>query len=177
MQEANVVFVHQTKVVDAKTRHCDSFNAHTERKARIYIGVDTAVGKNERMNHTCAENFHPALAFAKTATLTAANEAGNVNLCGRFCEREVVRTETDLGFGTEHLLCEKLKDTLEVAHGDALVNDKTLYLVEDRRVCCVGRVSTIYSTGGDVADRGLSLFHDTRLNGGCLGTEQDIIRI
>ena len=175
MQETNVVFKHQTKIVDTESCHGDSFNTHTEREAGIYVGVDATVRKNEGMYHTRAENFHPAFALAKTASLSAANEAGNVNLRGGFCEREVVGTEADLGFGTEHLLCEELENTLEVTHGDALINNKTFYLMEDRRMCCVRRVGTVYTAGRDDANRGLGLFHNACLNGRRLGTEKNIV--
>ncbi len=63
------------------------------------------------MDHSGTEDLDPAFSFAKAATLAAADEAGNVNFGGRFGEREVMRTETNLGVFAEHGFGESGKRT------------------------------------------------------------------
>ena len=139
-EETDVVFVKMSHVVDVVLSHDDSLDAHTESKAGIYIGVDVATTQNVGVYHARTEDFNPTLTFAKSATLAAAYKAGNVNLCGRLGKGEVVGTETYLCAVAEHSLCEKLKRTLEVAHGDALVNYKTLNLMEHGGVGSINRI-------------------------------------
>ena len=100
----------------------------------------------------------------------------NIHLCARLGEREVVRTETDDRVLAVQLLCEQLKDALEVAHTDALVNDQTLDLMEQGRVGSVNSVRAVNAARRNDADRRLALFHRADLHRGCLGTQNDIVR-
>ena len=168
MEESYVILVEVTHVVDVVLEHYDSLNAETECKTAVYLGIDAAVAENLRMYHTAAEDLDPALALTKSASLAAASEAGNVDLSGRLCEGEMVRTEADSCILAEHGLSKGLKSTLKVTHCNALVYYKTLYLMEERRVCCVNRVGAVNASGRDDLDGGLSLLHNSRLNGRCL---------
>ncbi len=128
------------------------------------------------MYHACAENFNPTLALAKTAALAAASEAGNVDLGRRLGEGEVVRTGTDARLLTEHGLGKQSERRAQVCHGNALINDQTLKLMEQRRVGSVNGVRAINAAGADDADGGLLHLHDARLNGRGLGAEQNLVR-
>ena len=76
----------------------------------------------------------------------------------------------------EHSAGEGLERSLEVAHGDVLVNDKSLELMEHRRMGRIDRVGTINSSGGNYADRRLSrALHCMHLNRRGLRTEQDVV--
>ena len=81
------------------------------------------------------------------AALAAAHKAGDVYLGGRLGKREVVRAEADARILAEHSAGEGLERSLEVAHGDVLVNDKSLELMEHRRMRCIDRIGTINSSG------------------------------
>ena len=72
--------------------HKDSLNTHTECKSAIFFRVNSAVTKHVGVNHTRTENLDPTLALAKTASLAATCEAGNVNLSRWLGKREVVGT-------------------------------------------------------------------------------------
>ena len=84
------------------------------------------------MNHTTPKNLNPAAALAETASLTAAFEAGNVYLCTRLCEREVMGTEFRLCVLSEQLFCKLLQGSLQVRKGDVFVDNQTLNLMEGR---------------------------------------------
>ena len=59
-------------------------------------------------------------------------EAHKVNLSRRLCVWKMVRTKSYLRILAVKTLHKKLQRTLKVSHSDALVNNKTLYLVEQR---------------------------------------------
>ena len=165
MKETNVVLVKKTDIVYVVLEHQNSLNAHTECEAAVFLGVDTAVAEHVGVNHTCAEDLDPALALAKTATLSTASKAAYVNLCRGLCEGEVVGAESGSCVFAEHSLSEAFKSALKVAHSDALVNHKTLELMEEGRVSCVNRVTSVNTSGRDNSYRRLLLLHRTYLNG------------
>ena len=120
----------------------DTLDAHSEGKAGVYIRVDARAAKDIRMNHARAEYLDPALALAHLAALAAAHKAGDVYLGGRLGKREMVRTEADARILAEHSAGEGLERSLEVAHGDVLVNDKSLKLMEHRRMRSIRSVAS-----------------------------------
>ena len=77
----------------------------------------------------------------------------------------MMRAEADARVGSEHILCKQFKHSLEVAHRDAAINDKSLELVEERRMRRVNIVGTVNAPGRDDADRRLLLFHYSDLHG------------
>jgi hypothetical protein len=80
-EETCIVLVEKSHVIDLVLKESDSLKTYTEGKALILLRVNAAHLKNVRMNHTAAENFYPALSLTETAALSAALEAGNINLC------------------------------------------------------------------------------------------------
>ena len=128
------------------------------------------------MYHTSTQQFDVTLALAEPAALAIAVIAHYVYFCTRFSEREVVRTETDDRVLAVQLLCEQLENALQVAHADALIDNQTLDLMEQRRVGCVNGVRTVNTARRDNTDRRLALFHRADLHRGCLGTQNDIVR-
>ena len=163
-----------THIVDTVILHGNSLNAHTESKSAVLLGVDAAVGKHVGVYHTRTEYLYPALVLADTTALAAAYKAGNVDLCRRLCEGEVVGTEAKSCVTAEKRLCEGLKHSLKVAHGDALVNHKSLYLMEQRGVSCVHRIGAVNTTGGDYSYGRLLMLHSSNLNGRGLGAEKNV---
>ena len=109
-----------TDIVNVVLEHCNSLNAHTERKPAVFIGIDSAVAKHVGVNHSRTEDLYPALALAKTAALTSTHKAGDIYLSRGLCEGEVVGTEADACVLAEFCFSKGLKHTLEVAHGDAM---------------------------------------------------------
>ena len=140
LEETGVVFINQTHIVNAVIFHGNSLNAHTESKAAVFVGIYTAVGENVGVYHTCAEDLYPALVLAYTTALSATYEAGYVYLCGGLGKGEVVGTEAELCVVTEKCLCKGLEHSLEITHGDALVNYQALYLMEQGRVSSINCV-------------------------------------
>ena len=152
-----------TDVVNVVFEHSDTLNAHTEGKSTVNLGVYAAIAEHVGVNHTCAEDLDPALALAKTAALTSAHKAGDVDLSRGLREWEVVRTEADSCVLAEFLSCKGLKHTLKVAHSNALVNNKSLYLMEKGRVSSVNSVRTVNASGRDDSYRRLLLLHGSYL--------------
>ena len=87
-----------------------------------------------------------------------------------------MRTEADDSILAVELLGKQLKDALEVAHPDVLVDNQTFDLMEQGRVRGVYRVRAVNAAGRNDADRRLLLLHRAYLHGRCLGTQDDVIR-
>ena len=75
-------------------------------------------------------------------------KALHVHLAARLGEREVVRTEAGHGIGTVELFHQGVERALEIAHRDALVDDKALDLVEHRGMGRVDLVLAVHAARG-----------------------------
>ena len=103
-QEPYIVLGEETQVFHAILEVRDTLHAHTEGVAAIDLAVDAAGFQYVGIDHTAAEDFDPSGTLAERATLTAADVTADIHLGTRLREREIGRTQTDLGIGTEHLL-------------------------------------------------------------------------
>ena len=77
------------------------------------------------------------------------------------------------GAGTVELPDDGVEGALQVRHGDALVDDQPLDLVEHGGVGGVHLVLAVHPAGGDHADGDAVGLHGPDLHGGGLGAEQD----
>ena len=176
MQESNVVLIEQTDIVDLEAAHNHTLQTDAEGVAGVFIRVDAAHLKHLGVNHAAAEDLDPALALAERAAFTVAAVALDIHLRRRLGEREVMRTETNNRVLAVQLLCEQLENALQVAHADALIDNQTLDLMEQRRVGCVNGVRTVNTARRNNADRRLALFHRADLHRRGLRAEHNIIR-
>ena len=112
--------------------------------------------------------------LAEGTTLAAAYAAGDVNLAGGLGEREEVRTVARGAILAEHAFDEVVERALEVAEGDAAVDDQSLDLVELRQVAGVCRIGTVDATGSDHVDGRLLVLHGVDLDAGGLRAQQHI---
>ena len=119
------------QVVDPPFEHRDALETHSEGEAGVFLRIYTRCFEHVRVDHSTAENLKPARSLADVAALSVADVAAYVNLCGRFCEREVGRTHPDLGFRSEHLACEQKYRLLEVGEGYVLIDVETFHLMEN----------------------------------------------
>src|SRR4051812_34914404 len=133
-REAYVALEEVPHVVEAVAEHQQPFEAHAERVAGVAVGVDTAGAQHIRVHHAAAAPLDPALARADPAAVALAGEALEVDLGGRLGEREVRRPHPALQPLAEHGPRERVDGAAQVRHGDALVDDEALDLVEDWRV-------------------------------------------
>ena len=173
VQESNVVLIEQTDIVDLETAHNHTLQTDAEGVAGVFIRVDAAHLKHLGVNHAAAEDLDPALALAERAAFTVAAVALDIHLRRRLGEREVMRTETNDRVLAVQLFGEQLEDTLEVRHADALIDNQTLDLMEQRRVGCVNGVRTVNTARRDNADRRLALFHRADLHRGGLRAQKN----
>src|SRR5680860_172886 len=167
--EADVALEHVAHVLDAVAEHQGSVDAHAEREAGVAVVVDAAGREHPRVHHTAAAPLDPALALARAAVLdrrrlAAADEAPEVDLGAGLGEREVRRPEARGDAGPEDRLGEVVQRTLEVGHGDALVDDESLDLVEHRTVRGVVLVGAEDSAGTHDVDRRRPGQHRARLH-------------
>ena len=102
-EEAGVVLGEEAEVADTVLEVGNALDTHAESVAGIDAGVDAAGLKVVRVDHTAAENLHPAGVFAEAASLAATDIAADVHFGTRLGEWEVTRAETYLRVGTEHL--------------------------------------------------------------------------
>ena len=112
--------------------------------------------------------------LAEGAALAAAHAAGDVDLARGLGEREEVRTIARGAILAKHALNKVVERALEVAKGDSLINDQTLYLMELRQVAGVCRIGTVHAAGGDHVDRRLLGLHGVDLNTRGLGAQQHV---
>src|SRR5699024_6756354 len=115
--------------------------------------------------HSAAKKLDIALALAYTAALSSAGEACNVHFRRRLREGEVMRSESYLYILSEKLFRENLKRSLKVAHGNALIDNKTLALMENRRMGSVHFIGSVNRSGAYGSDREYSPFHRPYLYG------------
>ena len=114
LEEADVVVVEETKVVDAVTDHCKTFNAKAEGKAGDGFGIVADVLEDGGIDHARTADFNPAGAFADAAACTATDHAAGIGFDGRFGEGEMMRAETDFRLVAEHFACEGGKNAFQV---------------------------------------------------------------
>ena len=112
--------------------------------------------------------------LAEVAALAAAHVAAHVHLAAGLGEGEEVRAVTCLAILAKHALDEVVERALEVAEGDALVDDQALDLVELRQMAGIGRVGTVDGTRADHVDRRLLRLHGVNLHARGLGAQQHV---
>ena len=125
------------------------------------------------MDHAGAQDLDPALTLAGGAARAAALVALDVHLAAGLGEGEVVGAEAGDGAGTVELADDGVEGALQVRHGDALVDDQALDLVEHGGVGGVHLVLAVDPAGGDHADGDAVGLHGPDLHGGGLGAEED----
>ena len=104
------------------------------------------------MDHAGAQQLDPALALTGGAAHAAALVALHVHLAGGLGEGEVVGAEAGLGALAVELLHHGVEGALQIRHGDALVDDHALHLMEHGGVGGVHLVLAVHPAGGDDAD-------------------------
>ena len=85
-----------------------------------------------------------------------------------------MRSELNLGIFSKKFLGELSKCSLKISKGNILINNKSFYLMEGRRMCCVYFVSSEYSSGSDHTDRQFAFFHLMNLHTGGLCSKQHL---
>ena len=127
------------------------------------------------MNHPAARGFDPAVAATHVTVRVAslARETIERDLRRRLGERKIIDPETNLPVAPEYLPRERVEDTLEIGHGELLVDRQALVLEEDRLADRVRRFVPVAAPGDDHADRRLALLHDPHLHRRGVRTAKD----
>ena len=136
-------------VGNAVAQHQRALDTHAEREARIDLGINTVRAQHVRVDHAAAAPLDPA----RAALLLGEPQ---VHLGAGLGEREVRGTQTSLRLGAEHGLGEVVENALQVSHRQALINGKTLDLVEHGRVGRVERVGAEDLAGARHVERNTS---------------------
>ena len=175
-EEAGVVFGEEAEVADTVLEVGDAFDTHAESVAGIDAGVDAAGLKVVRVDHTAAENLHPAGVFAEAASLAAADIAADVHLGTRLGEWEVTRAEAYLRVGTEHLTGKGEQHLLEVGEADVPVYIEPFYLMEEAVGACRDGLVAVDAARTEHADRRLVGRHIMCLVVGSMAAEKHVLR-
>ena len=85
-----------------------------------------------------------------------------------------MRAVTRLAILAKHALNKVVERALQVAKGDALVDDQALDLVELRQVAGIGRVGTVDGARADHVDGRLLRLHSVDLHARSLGAQQHV---
>ena len=94
-------------VVDIEHHRCHSFQAKTEREARVNGRINAAGAQHVWVDHSRASKLDPARAFARAAAVVAdaarsmTDKAREIEFGRRFGEREVRRAEACPRVGAE----------------------------------------------------------------------------
>src|SRR5207248_2063611 len=126
---------------EAVPKHRDALDAETEREPLELAGVNADVAEHVGIDPAGAAHLDPAGVLAGRTTLTAADEAGDVELDRRLREREEARSHADLALLPEQRAEELQHGPLQVGQRDPAVDCEALHLKEDRRVRRVRRVA------------------------------------
>src|SRR4051812_32722734 len=89
-QEAQVVAVEETDVVDAVFHHGDALRAHAEGEALDALGIVARVAQHERMHHARAEELDRAAALADATARAATDVALDGHVEAGLHEREII---------------------------------------------------------------------------------------
>src|SRR6266487_6950725 len=87
-QKSYVVFTEKTDVIDAILQKSRTFNAHTKRKAGVFVWINTTILQHIGMHHAAAKNFKPAGIFANTAAFTFTKCTTNVHFGAGLSKRK-----------------------------------------------------------------------------------------
>ena len=79
-EEAHVVFEIEPQVAHAVFEHGDTFDAHAEGEARIFLRIDAVGLQYVGVDHAAAQNLQPTRALADRTALAAAEVARDVDL-------------------------------------------------------------------------------------------------
>ena len=85
-----------------------------------------------------------------------------------------MRAEAGLAIRAEDLLAHVVKRALQVAEGDALVDNQALNLVELRKVRGVSHIAAVHLARRDNVDGKLLVLHHVNLHAGSLSTQQHV---
>ena len=174
MEESDVVFEVEPEVFDSVFEHSDSFDAHTESESRVLFGVDAALFEDIGVDHPASHNFEPSGPLADVAALASAEVARNIDFGRRFGEGEVRGSHTDDGLFAEHLLGEVEYRLLHIGERHPFIDVEAFDLMENAVSAVRDGFVAEYSSRADDADRRFLLFHCSDLNGGGVGTQQDV---
>ena len=111
-----------SEVGDAVAHHGEPVGAHTEGEPGDLIRVISNCLEDRRIDHSATQELHPPSICV------------DVHLGGGFGEREEVRDELDLRFGSKELVGKVSQDTLQVTECDIGVDGQPLDLMKDGRV-------------------------------------------
>src|SRR5262245_3355523 len=91
LEKTQIVLEEEPKVVHLVTEHRQAFQAHTERVARIALGIDADVAEDLRMHDTGSCHLEPSRssAHATLAPAAAAHHALHVHFRRGLGERKV----------------------------------------------------------------------------------------
>ena len=177
LEEADIVVVEETEVVDAVADHRKTFDTKAEGEAGDGFGIVADVLEDGGIHNARAADFNPAGAFADAAARAAADHATGVGFDGRFGEGEVMRAETDFRLVTEHVASEGGENAFQIGQRDVFIDIQAFDLVEGHAMCRVRRVAAIAATGADDADRRLLRHHRTNLHVRRLRTQENRVLV
>ena len=126
-------------------------------------GSRSTLQEDVRVDPACAAHLDPARVLARRAALTAADEAGDVELDRRLGEREEARPHAHLPLGAKKRPEELQHRALQVGERDPAVDREALDLQEDRRVGRVRRVAAIAAARRNHVERRRAREHRTDL--------------
>ena len=174
-QEALVALIEQAHILDAVAQHGDALQADAKGKAGILVGIDAAHGQHLGVDHAAAQHLNPARALAHAAALAAAGDAGQIDLGARLGKGEEGGAEARFDIIAVQALEQRVQRALQIAHVHVLIDHQTLDLMENGAVGSVHLVGAEDAAGAGNADGGLAGQHGTRLHGGGVRAQHDVI--
>src|SRR4030095_14740835 len=158
LEEAHVLLVEQSAVLDAVLQHGDALDPHAECEAGHALGVIAHRLEDRWMHHATPENLDPAGLLADRAAGAATLVATDVDLGAGLGIWKEAGSQPDLHVAEERG-DHRLERSLEIRHRDVLADDQRLELLEHRRVRQIEVVAAIDSPGHEQANRRFERLH------------------
>ena len=168
LEEANIVLIEETDVVDAVTLFGDAFDAHAKGESGVFFRIDASGSKHIRVNHACAEDFHPT-------ALRTRGIPPDVHFKTGFGEGEEGGTHPVFDLAVEHHFGEHHQGFLQFSEGDVFVDVQGFDLMEQEIGFIVDGFIAVHASGHDGADGRFAREHVSDLRRRGVRAQQQIV--
>ena len=121
-QEPDVIFRIKSEIINPIPELCNAFNTHAKGETGMNLRIDIAISQNVWMHHAGTGNFYPTAILTNRATVTMADQTGNINLRARFGKWKKRRTKTNVNILAIHFFCKMIQGLLKVCKPNILID-------------------------------------------------------
>lgn len=116
-------------IMDSVFHHCESGQTDAEGESAVFMGIDSAVPQDFRMNQAAGDQFDPAIS-AGGASFSSAEQALQIQFKSRFNEGEKAGPKTDLHLFSKNFTENGLHYSDQVGNGNILIDHESFTLIK-----------------------------------------------